>query len=52
MLGENEEACLVEVVLLHLLEVTGQFHMHLSALDMIPIAAIIVFFYCSGAFRS
>ena len=34
---------MVEVVLLHLLEVIGQLHMHLPALDMIPIAAIMVF---------
>ena len=43
MLGEIEEASLVEEVLLHLLEASGQLHMHLLALDMIPVAAIMVF---------
>ena len=39
----SREACSVEEGLLNLLEVTGQLHMHLLALDMIPIAAIMFF---------
>lgn len=34
------KACSVEECLLHFLEVTGQLRMHLLALDMIPIAAV------------
>ena len=45
------ETCSVEG-LLHLLENTGDLHMHLLALDMIPIAALVGFLYCSDAFRS
>ena len=52
MLGEIEEASLVEGVLLHLLEVTGQLNMNLQALDMIPIAAIMVFCIIQVPFKA
>lgn len=36
-------ACSIEGGLSHLVEATGQLHVHLLALDMIPIAALVVF---------
>ena len=45
------EGCVVEEGLLHLLEVTGQLHMHLLALDRYPLLHLL-FLYCSYAFRS
>ncbi len=47
----SREACSVEEGLLQLLEVTGQLHMYLLALDMIPIAAIMFFCIVPDAFR-